>query len=472
MSGPIYRLFALVVLLFGVLVFFTSRWTVLQAGGLRENKLNRRVLLEQLEIKRGTIRAANGTVLARAVPGPRKTWGRTYPTSQLFAQPVGYANTELGQLAGLEQTRDDALTGDTGEFGSILDQLRGKEKVGDDVRTTLDVPGQKAAYQALGGRKGAVVALNPRTGAVQVMAANPSYNPEHPGKGGSTFNRVTQPAYAPGSTFKVVTASAAIDSGKYQPSSVVDGSSPKTISGTSLSNDGGESFGPIDLTTALTKSVNTVWAQVAVNLGKSTMARYMQRFGFYQKPPLDFPEDQRRASGEYKGQRLLNPRSPLIDVGRMGIGQDKLAVTPLQMAMVAAGVANRGRLMKPHLTDRIVDPDGRTVDKIQSETYSRVMSPGSAEKVSQMMQNVVREGTGTAAALSGIDVAGKTGTAEVGCPGGAQGVQTWFIAFAPAKNPKVAIAATIECSGGQGGTVAAPVAKTVMEAILRGRDGG
>jgi len=303
------------------------------------------------------------------------------------------------------------------------------------------------------------------------MAANPTYDPRHPDRGGSTFNRVTQPAYAPGSTFKVVTVSAAIDSGKFTPGSVVDGSSPKTISGAPLTNDGGQSFGPIDLTKALTNSVNTVWAQVATQLGKETMAKYMQRFGFYEKPPLDFPTEQRRASGEFLGNHLLDPRSDRIDVGRMAIGQDKLAVTPLQMAMVAAAVANGGRLMKPHLTDRIVDADGRPVDKVQRETYHRVMRRDSAEQVSAMMQNVVREGTGTAAALQGIDVAGKTGTAEVGCGGGVQGVQTWFIAFAPARDPRIAIAVTLECSGGQGGTVAAPVAKQVMEAVLRGRDG-
>src|SRR5215212_2503120 len=138
------------------------------------------------------------------------------------------------------------------------------------------------------------------------------------------------------------------------------------------------------------------------------MARYMTRFGFFRKPPLDYPNDQKRASGEYsKRGRLLGPNSNQIDVGRMAIGQDKLAVTPLQMAMVAAAVANGGRLMKPHLTDRIVDADGRPVDKVQRETYHRVMRRDSAEQVSAMMQNVVREGTGTAAALQGIDVAGK-----------------------------------------------------------------
>jgi peptidoglycan glycosyltransferase len=311
-----------------------------------------------------------------------------------------------------------------------------------------------------------VVALDPRTGAVRVMASNPTFDPEHPRRGGSLLNRATQAGYAPGSTFKVVTAVAAIDSGRFTPQSAVNGGSPKLISGAPLRNDGNASFGTIDLTTALTHSVNTVWAQVGVALGKDTMARYMTRFGFYAKPPLDYPSDQRRASGEYLGNRLLSPTSDRIDVGRMAIGQDKLAVTPLQMAMVAAAVANRGRLMSPHLTDRVVDPDGRTVERIGPSLHSRVMSVRTATEVGRMMQQVVREGTGTAAALAGVDVAGKTGTAEVGCPGG-PGVQTWFIAFAPATRPRVAVATTVECSGGQGGTVAAPIAKAVMETLLR-----
>jgi penicillin-binding protein A len=338
--------------------------------------------------------------------------------------------------------------------------------VGDDVTLSLEPAAQRAAYAGLAGRRGSVVALDPRTGAIKAMASNPTFDPDHPFSGGSQFNRATQSGYPPGSTFKVVTDVAAIDTGRFTPDSVLDGRSPQIVSGTPLANDGGESFGPIDLTTALTNSVNTVFAQVAVRLGKATMGEYMKRYGFYAKPPLDYPADQRRASGEFRGNRLLHPESDQIDVGRMGIGQDKLAVTPLQMAQVAAAVANGGELMEPHLAARIVDPDGRTVKRVGPKPLGRVMRPQTAAAVNRMMQQVVKEGTGTAAALSGIDVAGKTGTAEVRC-NGAPTNQTWFIAFAPANDPKVAIAVTVECSGGFGGTVAAPIAKAVMEAVLR-----
>jgi peptidoglycan glycosyltransferase len=317
--------------------------------------------------------------------------------------------------------------------------------------------------------------MDPHTGAVKVMASTPGYDPNNLDQrgrfaalnrdpGSPVFNRATQSSYPPGSTFKVVTAVAAIDSGRYTPDSTVSGQNGKVISGVPLQNDNGESFGPIPLTQALTFSVNTVWAEVAETLGKSTMGRYMTRLGFYSKPPLDYPADQRLSSGEYRNGRLLSPLSPFIDVGRMGIGQDLLAVTPLQMAMVASAVANNGVLVRPHMGSKVVDPDGRVRNDIRTQEEARVMRPSTAKTVGSMMSQVVREGTGTAAALSGIEVAGKTGTAEKNqCSGN----QTWFIAFAPVTNPKIAIAVTNECATGTGGEVAAPIAKQVMEALIR-----
>ena len=190
------------------------------------------------------------------------------------------------------------------------------------------------------------------------------------------------------------------------------------------------------------------------------------RFGFGQKPQLDYPAGEMSASGEYLGARLLSTTSPLVDVGRMGIGQDKLEVTPLQMAEVAAAVANRGRLMAPHLTDRIVNPDGRTVQRIAARLQATVMKPATAAAVTSMMEAVVNEGTGTAAQIPGIRVAGKTGTAETQIGNTLNNV--WFIAFAPAANPTVALAVTLRRVPGQGAAFAAPIARTVMESLLRG----
>jgi peptidoglycan glycosyltransferase len=475
-NTPIQRLYALVLVLFAVLVYFTSRNAVFDAKALRDNALNKRTLLEEQQIHRGTIRAADGTILARSVKQRGGVYSRRYPVGGLFGHAIGYSFTTLGR-AGLERSRNDDLTGKRNELTSVIDQLRGKRQTGDSVRTTLDAPAQRVAYQALNGRKGAVVALDPRTGAVKVMASFPQYDPNAL-RGPGTYarlandnenrplvNRATQFGYAPGSTFKVVTATAAIDSGEFTAQSTVDGKNGVKISGVPLQNDYNQSFGPIDLATALEKSVNTVYAQVAEKVGKQTMRKYMERFGFGSKPQLDYPKDQMSSSGEYRNGKLIPPTSRFVDVGRMGIGQDKLAVTPLQMAEVASAVANGGRLMKPHFTDRIVDSDGRTVEEIKPEEQSRVMKPSTASTVTAMMERVVQSGTGTQAQIPGIRVAGKTGTAETQI--GKTTNNVWFIAFAPADNPRVAIAVTMEHQIGFGGDVAAPVAKAVMESLLK-----
>jgi penicillin-binding protein A len=274
------------------------------------------------------------------------------------------------------------------------------------------------------------------------------------------FNRATQAGYPPGSTMKVVTATAALDSGDLTPNSVFSGRSPIDIEGVPLSNSGGEQFGDIDMTTALTNSVNTWWAQAGEKVGKDTMFKYMDRYGFNAKPRLDYPAFQLAASGVYNGNKLLTP-SDSIDIGRVAIGQERLRVTPLQMAEVAATVANKGELMEPRLWSKVTDPDGR-VTHLDPAHQSRVMSEQTASELNDMMQQVVQEGTGTAAAVSGIDVAGKTGTAEI-----TSGVNdAWFIGFAPANNPQIAIACVVEHTSGFGGPTCGPIFKAVAESLL------
>jgi penicillin-binding protein A len=474
MNAPIARLFVVVMVLFAVLVGFTSRWTVFDANALRDNPKNRRELLEEQQIRRGLIRAGDSTVLARSLKQSDGSYVRTYPQDKLFSHAVGYSFVRQGR-AGLERFYDDDLSGRKSDLGSLIDRLTDSAKDGDNLVTSLDPAAQRVALQQLGDRKGAVVALDPRNGAIKVMASVPGYDPNvvknqaafqalNRDNDAPLLNRNTQAGYPPGSTFKVVTAIAGIDSGKYTPDSRISGRNGKVISGVPLNNDGGESFGEITLTQALTDSVNTVFGEMGEKLGKATMKKYMDRLGFGKPVEVDLPRDERAASGERRNGRIIPATNGFVDVGRMAIGQDKLTVTPLQMAMVAASVANGGKLMKPHIGDRIVDSDGRTVRRIEPEEMSQVMSPSTANQVGDMMKQVVKEGTGTAAALQGIDVAGKTGTAEVGhnCPN-----QLWFIAYAPAEAPRVAIAVTVECGTGFGGTVAAPIAKAVMQELLK-----
>jgi peptidoglycan glycosyltransferase len=480
-NAPILKLFGLVLVLFAALAGMTSYNSVINAEEYRDNPRNKRPQIEQAQVERGVIRARDGTLLARSVKNPKTgLYERRYPAgARRFAHVLGYDYALGIGRAGLERERNDALSGERNEITSIVDDLRGERKVGDDVITNVDPRAQQIALKALGDRRGSVVALEPATGKVRVMASTPGYDPGDLRRGrvytrlsqqrnSPLFNRATQGGYAPGSTMKVVTAAAALDSGRFTPQSTVSGKSPIIVSGVPLSNFSDAQFGFITLTTALTNSVNTVWAHVAQTLGRGRIARYMDRFGFGSVPPLDYPSDQMFASGVYdldKGEPIPAD-SRRVDIGRVGIGQERLRVTPLQMATVAATVANRGVRMKPRITSRIVDQDGRTVQRIKPERASRVMSTASAEQLTEMMSNVVREGTGTAAALQGIEVAGKTGTAELNVARNID--QPWFIGFAPRSRPKIAIAVTLEnIVGGQGGVVAAPIAKQVMQELLR-----
>jgi peptidoglycan glycosyltransferase len=456
MNAPIFRLFALFVVLFAVLIGFTSRWAIFGAKRLQDNPRNARTVLEEQQVKRGVIRADDGTVLAGSIPLSEHRYGRRYPTGDLFGQPVGWDDVRLGR-GGLERFYNDQLTGATNEFAGIIDSLSKKTKVGDDLDTTLDPKAQKAAFDALNGRKGAVVAMDVKTGAVRVLAGNPPFDPAKPAK--NQFITATQGLYPPGSTFKTVTATAALDTGKYEPGSKVSGKNGKIISGTPLKNFGGEDFPDVDLTFALTHSINTVWAEVGVKLGRSTMADYMERFGFGAKPPMDFPSDQMSTSGSYRKGKVISETSRFVDVGRTAIGQALLLVTPLQMATVAQTIGNGGVRMEPRLVEKVVDPDGRTVDEPLPKEAERVMSPETASKLTAMMKQVVKEGTGTAAALEGVEVAGKTGTAEIDINAGINDL--WFIGF----TPKVAVAVVLDHLQGQGGTVAAPVAKQVLQAL-------
>jgi peptidoglycan glycosyltransferase len=482
MNAQIRQLYGLFALLFAVLVGFTSYWAVVDAEGLEDNPDNRRALIEEQTIPRGLIYARDGnTVLARNRAERRdgtRIFVREYPRGGQFAHPVGFSFIRNGQVS-LEESRDDDLVGEEDEFESILSGLEDREREGKDVITNLDVAGTEAAVAGLAGRKGSVVAIEPQTGKVRVMVSIPEYDPNLiPSNSRQIFNdpnqpdlnRATQERYAPGSTFKVVTATAALDSGKVSPDSIIDGSSPKEISGVPLENSGGQSFGAISFTDALTNSVNTVFAQVGEDIGRETLVEYMRRFGFYEDPQLDYPGEQMVPSG------VLNADGDFVDdgfdVGRVAIGQGgnegQIQTTPMQMALVASAVANEGRLMRPQLTDSIVRKDGRVAERIRPDLQSQVMKPETAEQLAGMMGRVVEEGTGTAAALSGVTVAGKTGTAEVGSA--AQFTQPWFICFAPVEDPRLAVAVTIENqpSGSQGGTVAAPIAKSVLEAVLGG----
>jgi peptidoglycan glycosyltransferase len=489
MNAPAVRVYAFLLLLLALLVWKTSQWAVFDSTALKDNTANHRPLIEAQTVKRGEIKTADGTVVAESAPqggGSHPIYVRHYPTGSLFGNPVGYSFALTGQT-GIERSENDALVGNQTEFSTILDQLEGTTQQGANVTLTIDSNAQRVATDALtsaiastpgaAGFGGSVVALDPTTGAVKAMASVPGYDPNtassetglsrlNKAPGSPIFNRATQSAYPPGSTMKVVTATAALDSGQFTPSSILSGASPQVIGGVPLSNAGGEQFGDIDMTTALTHSVNTYFAQVGEKLGTSTMYQYMNRYGFFHDPQLDYPSGQMIPSGLYGPKGQLLPQSAPADIGRVAIGQANLTVTPLQMAEVAATVANKGVLEKPTFVQQVTDPDGRTISSLSPQTQSTVMSPKTSSELTSMMTKVTQEGTAAGLTVLGLPFAGKTGTAEIGDP--ANGInQPWFIGFAPASDPKVAVAATIErCQGCFGGEVAGPIATRVMDTIL------
>ncbi|HEX5714442.1 MAG TPA: penicillin-binding protein 2 [Solirubrobacterales bacterium] len=484
MNRQIVKLFAFIVALFAVLVGFTSWWSVFDAEALKEKEANKRPLLEQQQIRRGRILAADGTVIAKSVAkgrGDSKRFVRRYPEGSLFGHPIGYSFVRQGDSE-FEQFHNEELVGEGSEFSSIIDELLGHAQEGNDIVTSIDPGAQLTALEGLRAQGfGAVVAIEPQSGRVKVMASNPPYDPnripyelsklnrnelETP-----LLNRATQGLYPPGSTFKVVTAAAGLDSGAITAETTIDAPGTLEVEGQPLSNDFTQDFGPIPLDPALTNSVNTWFAQLGQQLGEDTLREYMDRFGFYTDPAIDLPEDEVNASGVYVEGELAGPNDP-VDLARLAIGQERLLVTPLQLAEVAAAVANGGRLMKPQIWSRVVDPDGRVTEKLDPSEYSRPISAETAAELTTAMEGVVREGTGTNAAISGIAVAGKTGTAETpfneSCGGGTDENQAWFIGFAPADDPQIAIAATVECTTAFGGDVAAPIFREVAEAILDG----
>jgi peptidoglycan glycosyltransferase len=495
-NPPIVRLYALILLLFAALVGFTSYWAVFDSSSLKDNTDNRRPLIAEQTVKRGTIKTADGVTVAQSFPeggGNHPVYVRRYPQGSVFGNPVGYSFVQSGQT-GIERSENPVLAGERNEFTTILDQIRGVPQEGDNLTLTIDANAQQVATQALqsaiastagaSGSGGAVVALDPSTGAVKAMASVPGYDPNsvqdtdvlgrlnRDSSGAPLLNRATQSVYPPGSTMKVVTAAAALDSGQFTPSSALSGRSPQTIGGVPLFNAGNEQFGDIDMTTALTFSVNTYFAQLGEQLGAGTMVKYMKRFGFYNDPQLDYPDVQMAPSGPYNSDGRLV--SSGFDVGRVAIGQGGAEgqdlATPLQMAEVAAAVANGGELMRPTFVQQVTDPDGRVTDKLNPKVASTAISPQTADELKQMMLNVTHdpEATGGGLTVNGQSFPGKTGTAEIGDPADHVN-QPWFIAFAPADNPQVAVAATIErCAGCFGAQVAGPIATQVMDSLVGG----
>jgi penicillin-binding protein A len=460
---------------FVLLVVMLGWWQVVDAEDLRGRAGNQQTAHRERLIDRGSILTADGVAVARSaakkVDG-QTIYRRVYPEGTLAPHVVGFTDDNVG-TTGLESTYDRYLSGSYGTE-PLLQRLNLKAKRGATLKTTLIARVQRVANQQLLGRTGAVVALDPNTGAVLAMTSSPGYDLSKVATGFATIqkqkgvlvNRATSGRYAPGSTFKVVTATAALESDlSYTPTTQFDDNGSISTPGGPIRNFGGKVFGRHTLTDALTFSINTTFARIGTNLGAKRLGAEMTAFGFGARPGIDLPENDVIASGRYKGPTLVASDQEGEDTARIAIGQEQLVVTPLQMAMVASAIGNEGTLLRPYLVQTIVDRGGAVVREQTPQEVGQVASAQTAGEVLGMMRRVVDEGTGTNAALAGLSVAGKTGTAETGDSGLNN---AWFIGLAPAESPKVAVAVVIENTTGTGGSDAAPVAREVMQAALAG----
>ena len=471
LSRRLMRTAGVISVLIAALVANLTWIQVVGADALAANPANTRGIAQEQRSPRGAILTSDGTVLADS-QATGETYARRYPAGAFASHVVGYYSVTYGR-AGIEAAANDALTGRR-QFATMRDALEaaaGLPVPGNDVVLTIDADVQAAAESALGGRRGACVVIEPATGAVLAMASLPEYDPatvdeqwESLSSAGSAplYNRAAQSLYPPGSTYKVVTLTGALGAGVATPATTYPGPATIEIGGAPVTNYGGSGYGTVDLRKATASSINTVYAQLAVDLGAHDLVAQSEAFGINDTPPLEIPS---AASLMPDPDEMTEWETAWAGVGQP-VGEHESPpgpqVTALQMALVAAGIANDGTVMEPHLIERIADPAGRTVTETPPRVWTTATDPATAATVTELMVQVVQSGSGTRAAVPGVTVAGKTGTAEAG-----KDVQThaWFIAFAPAENPTVAVAIVLE-NAGVGGQVAAPAARTVLEAAL------
>ena len=473
MNKAISRVFIIGVVLFVALIANLTWIMAVRANWFADRPQNKLALAKEMKIKRGAILGFDGSTIAGSV---RRSgyYYRDYPQGTLAPQLIGYDTLRYGRT-GVEAAMNDYLTGQTTDLGvqSWVDKLLGRRTQGASVKLTLVPAIQKAAQKALTGQRGAIIALDPKTGAVIAAASAPTYDPANlddqwarlsTDADAPLLSRTTQGLYVPGSAFKVVTAAGGLDYGEVTPTTPFVDTGTYVVFGGKVTNYGNEVFGPNDFTTALTLSINTTFGKVGNLLQRKRLQATMQRFGFYQTPPLQLPAGQVVPSGRYGPKGLLPPDAFMdpLAVAWAAVGQEKLLATPLQMALVAGAVADGGVIMKPYYTQQVISPSGTVVLRTQPQQWRVAMKPAVAAELNTMMQRVVTAGTGTSAALQGIEVAGKTGTAEKG-----NGTNlAWFIAFAPANDPRIAIAVVIEDTQSTGGEAAAPLAADVIKTAL------
>ncbi|MBE6047703.1 MAG: penicillin-binding protein 2 [Clostridium sp.] len=473
-------------ILFVGLISYIAYSQTFIASDIANNSANKRLWAKRNEVLRGTIYDRNGNPLTSSVKTGDLTQSRTYLQNDLYVHALGYVSTKY-DLTGLEKSYDEELSTYTSKMESgirslitnfSIDSLKHafdsrdtekQQKIGNGVITTLNPDVQRAAYDALGNRRGAVVALDPSNGQVLAMVSKPTYNPNDLDAAMATanagtaensplINRATSGLYAPGSTFKTVTLASALSNiSGVKNRTFEDNGSLQLSAKQSLSNDSGEVNGSMDLEKSYIRSSNVVFGTLALELGNSKLKETAEKFGFNNNIPTN---------GFYLNKSSF-PTLGANDKGliaQTGIGQASILATPMQMALVCGTVANNGVMMEPTLVKEIVDKDKNVIKKVEPNKYSQVMSSSDATMAKTAMRGVVEDHL--VSIFSGIEAAGKTGTAETtDSNGNLTKSHSWFIGFAPANKPKVAVAVIVE-NAGYGKEAAAPVTAAVMRAAL------
>ncbi|MFI6830976.1 peptidoglycan D,D-transpeptidase FtsI family protein [Kribbella sp. NPDC050241] len=481
MNSAIRRLAVAAIILMLALMANSTYLQAFRAGDLNGRNDNRRVRDSQFSVNRGPILIGSTPIAKSEQSNDRFKFQRTYPAGPTYAPLTGFYSYLYGR-GGIELTMNSELNGSDPSmaFRRIIDVISNRPQQGGSVTLTLNAAAQQAAYAGLAGKTGAVVALEPKTGKVLAMVSRPSYDPNQlashdldkvsdawkrlnadPNK--PLSNRAAKELYPPGSTFKLVTAAAALSSGKYTPETKVNSPAELPLPQTTqpLVNEDRRNCGGSDnatLTVALRLSCNTAFGSVGLDLGPDVLRDQAAKFGFGEK---QLPE-----LGAVASQFPGDPNPP--QTAQSAIGQFDVRATPLQMAMVSAGIANKGEVMKPYLVQNVKTADLKTVSETKPESLHQAVTPEVASQLTTMMIDVVNNGTGKPGRISGVQVAGKTGTAQTSPD---RPPFAWFTAFAPADDPKVAVAVLIEKANISrddiaGGKLAAPIAKSVMEAVL------
>lgn len=486
-SNSIKQVMVVFLFFFVALISYIAYFQVFSAPNIAEQTGNKRLWAIRNEVLRGTIYDRNKNPLTTSAKVNALTQKRTYVNGDLYVHALGYVDPRYG-LTELEANYDTELTSNNKITNNILNLAKdfSKEKlkelfnnrkedevkIGNGLITTLDPTLQKLAYDALGSNKGAVVALNPKTGEVLAMVSKPTYNPndlENAMKAANAdkaensplINRATSGLYPPGSTFKTVTLSSALENMPEVTSRTFNDTGKIVFNEKqSLSNDSGEVNGEINLKEAFRLSSNFVFGTLAMELGNDKLKATAEKYGF--NNTID--------STGFKINQSKFPKLTKAEVGSIaqtGIGQSSILATPMQMALVSSTIANNGKMMQPKLVNQVVDKDGNVVKTIDSQAYKQVISPNNAVIIKDYMKNLVDSKLNTSwGYFEGTDAAGKTGTADYNLANGESAKpHSWFIGFAPANNPKVAVAVIVE-NGGYGASAAAPIAGKIIKQAL------